>query len=367
MRRHLRTVFAIVLTVGLLYLFFRTANLDQVSAEIVRAKLDLLIVAVFIAVGTYFLRAIRWQFLLNPIGPTRLSMVFRAVVIGFAASGVLPARAGEFLRPYLLGKWEGLSVAAAFATVLLERLLDLFIVTIFLLIFLFFFDPNTIVAGSTVYNTLKLGGVLAGGIGIAALAMIYFLTGDTESTQKILSKFERFLPVRVSGGFRALTQRFASGFLAIRQPVRLLQALLFSLLIWLSIATTIWLVSKSFHITLTVVDSFLLLVLLVVGGAAPTPGAVGGFHEAYRIGATDILGVPNDQAVGAAIVLHAVSFLPVILMAVVVMFRSGLYPLGVKRLVAEATNKSESNVSDPIRTVDASLEDFSNQEERIER
>ena len=367
MRRHLRTVFAIVLTVGLLLLFFRTANLDQVAAEIVRAKLGLLIVAVLITIGTYFLRAIRWQFLLSPIGSTRLSMVFRAVVIGFAASGVLPARAGEFLRPYLLGRWEGLSVAAAFATVLLERLLDLVIVTVFLSLFLLLFDPNTIVAGSTVYNTLKIGGVLAGGISIAALAIIYFLAGDTESTHKILSKFERFLPVKVSSRFRALTQRFASGFLAIRQPVRLLQALLFSLFIWLSIATTIWLGSNSFHITLTVVDSFLLLVLLVVGVAAPTPGAVGGFHEAYRIGATNILGVPNDQAVGAAIVLHAVSFLPVILMAAVVMFRSGLYPRGVKQLVAEATNENELNASDPVRAVDASLEDFSNQEERIER
>ena len=367
MRRHLRTVFAIVLTVGLLLLFFRTANLDQVAAEIARAKLGLLVVAVFITVGTYFLRAIRWQFLLNPIGPTRLSMVFRAVVIGFAASGVLPARAGEFLRPYLLGRWEGLSFAAAFATVILERLLDLVVVIVLLSLFLFLFDPNTIVAGSTVYDTLKIGGVLAGGVGIAALTVIYLLAGNTDSTHKIMSKFERFLPINVSSGFRARTRQFASGFLAIRRPVHLLQALLFSVFIWLSIAITIWLVSKSFHITLTIVDSFLLVVLLVVGVVTPTPGAIGGFHEAYRIGATSVFGVPNDQAVGAAIVLHAVTSLPVILMAAVVMFRSGLYPRGVKQLVAEATTERELNSSEPVRTVDDSLEDFSNQEERTEQ
>ena len=52
--------------------------------------------------------------------------------------------------------------------------------------------------------------------------------------------------------------------------------------------------------------SFLLIALLVVGVAVPTPGAVGGFHEAFRLGATMFFGAPDDAAVGAAIVLHVV-------------------------------------------------------------
>ena len=59
--------------------------------------------------------------------------------------------------------------------------------------------------------------------------------------------------------------------------------------------------------------SLLLIALLVVGVAVPTPGAVGGFHEAYRIGATSFFGADNDHAVGAAIVLHAVGFVPTLL------------------------------------------------------
>ena len=52
--------------------------------------------------------------------------------------------------------------------------------------------------------------------------------------------------------------------------------------------------------------SFLIMALLVVGVAVPTPGAVGGFHAAFRLGATTFFGAPDDAAVGAAIVLHAV-------------------------------------------------------------
>ena len=88
--------------------------------------------------------------------------------------------------------------------------------------------------------------------------------------------------------------------------------------------------------TIPYTGSFLVLVLLVVGVAVPTPGAVGGFHEAFRIGVTAFYGVENDRAVGAAIVLHAVSFLPVTLLGAWFMFRDGLDLSGVRRASEEA-------------------------------
>ena len=63
---------------------------------------------------------------------------------------------------------------------------------------------------------------------------------------------------------------------------------------------------------------------LVVGVAVPTPGGVGGFHEAYRIGATAFFGADNDTAVGAAIVLHAISVVPVTLLGLLFMVQDGL-------------------------------------------
>ena len=41
-----------------------------------------------------------------------------------------------------------------------------------------------------------------------------------------------------------------------------------------------------------------MLAPLVVGVAVPTPGGVGGFHEAFRLGATSFFGADNDTAVG---------------------------------------------------------------------
>ena len=62
----------------------------------------------------------------------------------------------------------------------------------------------------------------------------------------------------------------------------------------------------------------------MVGVAVPTPGAVGGFHEAFRLGATTFFGADNDTAVGAAIVLHAVSVVPVLMLGLLFAAQDGL-------------------------------------------
>jgi hypothetical protein len=70
--------------------------------------------------------------------------------------------------------------------------------------------------------------------------------------------------------------------------------------------------------------------------AAPTPGAIGGFHLAYQFAVTTFFGADADRAAGAAIVLHAVSFVPVTLLGVVFMMREGLTLAGARRMAAEA-------------------------------
>ncbi len=96
---------------------------------------------------TFLVRAERWQYLLDPLGPTRFWVVFRATVIGFGASAVLPARAGEVIRPYLLARREGLSATAAFATIVVERILDLVAVLLLMAAFLMLVRPGSRGAG----------------------------------------------------------------------------------------------------------------------------------------------------------------------------------------------------------------------------
>jgi len=75
--------------------------------------------------------------------------------------------------------------------------------------------------------------------------------------------------------------------------------------------------------------------LLVIGVAVPTPGGVGSFHEAYRFGMTSFFGAANASAVAAAIVVHALSFGPVILLGLLFMAQDGL-TIGRLRSLADS-------------------------------
>ena len=62
----------------------------------------------------------------------------------------------------------------------------------------------------------------------------------------------------------------------------------------------------------------------MVGVSVPTPGGVGGFEAAVQIGLTSFYAVPNDRAVGAALVLHAVSLLPTVVLGFAFLIQTGL-------------------------------------------
>jgi uncharacterized membrane protein YbhN (UPF0104 family) len=108
-------------------------------------------------------------------------------------------------------------------------------------------------------------------------------------------------------------------------------AFLWSLPLWITLACEAWLVARAFNIAIPFTGSFLLQALLVVGVAVPTPGAVGSYHEAFRIGVTTFFGASNEAAVAAAIVVHAVGFMPVVFIGMVFMAQDGL---SVRRLQA---------------------------------
>jgi uncharacterized membrane protein YbhN (UPF0104 family) len=140
---------------------------------------------------------------------------------------------------------------------------------------------------------------------------------------RAVHRVERWLP-SVSGRVAPLVERFSLGLAAVRQPRRLLMALMLSLPLWLLIAAGIWLTAFAFHMTMPFVGSFLVVAFLVIGVAVPTPGAIGGFHAAFQVAVTSFYGVPDDRAVGGALVLHAISFLPVVLIAAAIMLHEGL-------------------------------------------
>jgi uncharacterized protein (TIRG00374 family) len=342
MRSHARTIVVLAVALGLVALFLHNVDLGGVVASIAQARPEWLALSLATMFANLSIRALRWQFLLEPIAPTSFARAFRATAVGFAASAVLPARAGEVIRPYFLARQaptdqQGrMTATGAFATIILERLLDVVTVLLLLSSFVFFFGIDVAAANPRGFALLMLAGGSAGVVATLALVVLFVLAGNPERLGRAMARLERVLPSRLAGLLAGLAEKFASGLGAIRRPARLLAALGWSLPLWLCIALGIWSMAMAFRFAIPFTGSFLMIALLTLGVAVPTPGAVGGFHEAFRVGATMFYGAPDAAAVGAAIVLHLFSIGPALLLGLFFAAREGLNFGSMQRLANQA-------------------------------
>jgi glycosyltransferase 2 family protein len=326
-RWHTLIIFAA--TAGLLWLFFRNVDFKEAWTAIKHAHPGLIAAAIGVTFITYSLRAIRWRLLLLPLGPVRWTTAFRTTVIGFAMIFLLPGRVGEILRPYLLARHEGLKAPSTFATVIVERLLD--VVTVLLL-----FAVSLFLAGVDVSSQIRLvAGMTAGG-SVVALVMLGIFAGHPERLGRWAGALSRWLPAKIGSAVGGLVQTFVEGLAVMRSPGHLAAAAVWSVAVWASIAFGIWLTSLAFDLTLSPVGSFIVVGYLAVGVSLPTPGGAGGFHYFYKEALTTFFGADPDVAAAAAIVLHAVSFVPVTIVGLYFMWRDGLTLSGLKGMRAEA-------------------------------
>jgi len=333
---HTRTALVSLLAIALLGWFLSHANLAAVWQHVRAADLSLLGVGLVFVALTYVARAFRWQVLLAPVGRVGYWSSFRATVVGFAALGLLPARAGDLLRPYMLARKEGLPVPATFATVVMERVFDLVAVLGLLAIYVF---SNAADMPDAYRRPIELSAALAGVAGLLLFGVMWVLATHPERIGRLMLATNRFLPHRIAQRLADVITVFSRGFAAARNPKVVLAGVLWSFPLWIFIAGESWAVTRAFDIQMPFDGSFLVQAFLVIGVAVPTPGGVGSFHEMYRVAVTNFFHANNDNAVAAAIVVHAISYVPVILLGLVFMAQDGLSVHQLKELAGEARHK----------------------------
>ena len=287
---NLRTGIVTLLALGLLAWFLRGTNFTDVWLQVRQVRAELLLASLAAVILVFFVRTIRWRYLLSPLGETRFRTVFRSTMIGFGALALLPIRVGDVIRPYLLARQERLPVTFP------ARLL----------------------------NPIKVSATIAAGVAGTLLVIMWILATHPERIGGLAAALARVLPGKLSSRVGNLASTFSSGFAAARNARQLFLAVIWSFALWILIATQAWTVTIAFGIPMPYPGSFLLQAMLVIGVAVPTPGGVGSFHEAYRLGVTTFFGASGDQAVAAALVTHLISFIPPVLGGIVFMAQDGL-------------------------------------------
>lgn len=266
-------------------------------------------------IASLFIRAMRWKLFLSPIKLISTRSLFAATMIGAMGNNVLPARLGEVVRADAIGRKEQVSRSASFATIVVERMVDLFTVLLFLGIVIVYVPFPT---------EIKTGGYTMLAVSLAALGFLLFLRVKAASALRLLRFVCRPLPERVRPRIESMMMSFVDG-LEILTRGRHMPAIAFlSLLIWISLTASILFMFMAFGWDLPADASIVVLVATAFGVMIPAaPGFVGTFHVSCQL-ALALYGIDRASALGYSIVLHATQWVPVTSIGLVFFVTSNL-------------------------------------------
>jgi glycosyltransferase 2 family protein len=330
----IKVIAGILVSVFFLFLLFRKIDLDKMAQAFAAMDYRFFLPALLLTFLSYFLRAVRWKLLLLPIKKTGLGNLFSSTLIGYMANNLLPARLGEFVRSYSLARKEQIDGSAVFATLVVDRLCDGF--TMLLVLVVSFFTVTLPPGKEGIHRQLVNGGYLMLALYLVVIAFLVLLKLRTELTLRVISLLLTPLPARISERLRAMLSSFIGGIRLSLGPLNFLGVVVSSLAIWGSAIWPVDLLLRAFGISMPWPASLFIMVLLVFAVMVPaSPGSVGTYEYAGAM-ALSALGVGWELSVSIAMVIHAMSFFPVI--------AAGLFCLWRDKLSLKTLQKNESGV-----------------------
>jgi hypothetical protein len=300
------------------------------------------IVVYFIAV---FFRAIRWRYLLSPMGRFPVNRLYPVVVIGYMANNLLPVRLGEFVRSYYLARREDVNTSSTLATVAVERIYD----GITLLAFAALSAPWLLLLGqfdgaAEVSRTTGLIFLLVIIVAFALMLTVFTLLSSSPAFTNLAEGWLNIIPAKPRPKVKTIFRTFVTGLAVLNSPSKHLSLFLYSLPVWLLEGSMYFMLAYSFGIN-EYFDSaavLLLVVLLLTATsnlATSIPSAIGGIGPFEIVAQQTLmsLGVGASLAGAYSGFVHLVAlWLPVNIAGLVLLWKNNLS-------LREISTSSQSN------------------------
>ncbi len=362
-RRRLTIVFSLLISVAAVAFFLTRLHGHWGGMARVLARADYLYMlpALLCVVLTYALRVMRWRLFLTPVRRVRYRQITDAVCIGFMANCVLPLRAGELIRPYVLSRTSGVSLGSAAGTgVGLARVYDM--VGACFLLFLTLcvvpargdvrsepWGPYRAVTDVRVERRAeappwarRLREEAPWFAGFALLAMVGLVV--VAARPRLALGVAEFLlrPLPAGWRHRLLTAggQALETFNFLKSPGPVAAALGMTLLLWLCYPLSAWYVAEAFGLGLPPGAALLVQSLLTLAVVLPQgPGYIGVYQVAAMVG-VQLYGVPESAAAAFATMLWLLSVVPITLVGLPLLWMQGLGLTGLLRASRQASGES---------------------------
>jgi uncharacterized protein (TIRG00374 family) len=310
-KKTIRFIIALVIMLATLYYVTRDINFEKLWNILSGANYWWVLFSVPAMILSHVVRAYRWKTFLKPVHKAKSLMnLFSAVMIGYAVNSIIP-RGGEFVRPYVYARREKISYSSSFATILIERFIDVLTLLLFFSVAFFMFRqeiarafPFITASSLTYYVVLPVVALLA-----FILLSLYTNIGEF-LLRKIVKPFSQPLYEKLFG----ILDSFLKGLEIIKTPSQYLRVGFESVLIWIFYTMPMYLIFFSFdfqsQLGLTFADAFLLIIVVGIGVTlATTPGALGIYHTLLRDAMVALYSIGKEEALAYATITHASNYL----------------------------------------------------------
>jgi glycosyltransferase 2 family protein len=305
-------VIGLAVTAAFLAWAVRGTHWDEVLAGLKSVDLLLLLASAAIATLTFPLRTIRWQVMLRQEdgAPYPWRALWHAVAIGFMANNVLPARAGEFGRAFVVSRQVPVRFTTALASIGVERVFDALVMLALMAVAIAApsFPAQTTVFGTPLGTLATRAALLFGAVFVVAMIVVI-------RPAPWLRAFERVVrwafPARLAEKLARMAEGLVAGLEVLKRPGRFAAVLFWSLVLWLTNAASFAVCFRAFGLHVPIEGSLLLQGILGFGVALPSsPGFWGIFEKGTQL-TLQIYGIGSSLALAYAVAYHLTGFIPI--------------------------------------------------------
>lgn len=136
-RKFLSLLIPLLIGIVIIYYQFTTltpSDLDKIKISFLKADYFYVLLSLIVALLGYWSRAYRWKYALQHLGyQTKFYNDFMTVCVSYLVNLTIP-RSGEISRAALLKKYEKVPFDKAFGTVVAERIVDMIIFLLFVIV-----------------------------------------------------------------------------------------------------------------------------------------------------------------------------------------------------------------------------------------
>jgi hypothetical protein len=320
-KRLLQFALALAISAVCVWISMKDVRLADVADALRRANWGGFVAAMALTIFGFWMRAVRWRSLIS--APRRLptDSLFSATMIGFMANNVLPFRLGEFVRPWALSRREGLSKTTLFATIVVERAVDMLTLLAILGLSLLVHPVSAATEGG---RMVQAGAGVLLALCVALTAFVVALESQPRLAHGVIGGLTGFLPAGARDRVRAAVEHFLEGLSLFRDLPRVLWVFLLSFVMFLVYALALAVSMWSLAIDVPWYGGLVMLVITAIGIMVPAaPGYVGTLNVACIAGLA-LFGIGKEVAAPFSWFYFASQWLPITTVGLFYLNREGL-------------------------------------------